>query len=147
MLNQSGGTNAIGALYVGCTAATGSYAALSAGLLSGSSAMHVGYSSSGTLNQSGGTNSAFSLYLGYNAGAPGTYVLGGSALLSATNEFVGNSSAGTLTQTGGTNEASYLRHRHQHYGLLSTQRRHAPGQQLGPEQLRRTYGKRRRHSR
>ena len=108
LLNQSGGNNALGSLYLGVnTGVSGSYT-LSSGSLATSGSELVGNDGNGTFIQSGGTNSiAIALHLGTNAAAAsGSYNLSGSGRLVAAHETVGNNGSGTFTQSGGTNSVT-----------------------------------------
>ena len=94
--NQSGGTNAIGSLYLGYnTYSTGTYNLSGTGSLTASNE-YVAYNGIGiapensVFNQTGGTNTiSGSLDLGYNLNGIGTYNLGGTGSLSAFTEVIG----------------------------------------------------------
>ena len=118
VFTQSGGSNSLGALYLGNHSTdygtynlTGNVTA--AGSLSAATE-YVGYSGTGAFIQSAGTNTvSVALLLGFSPGSTGTYNLSGTGALSAPSEYIGGydfSSAGTAAfrQTGGTNSVTDL---------------------------------------
>jgi hypothetical protein len=105
-VNQSGGSNSNStALFLGYDS-TGIYN-LSGGSIS-SPQENIGFFSNGTFNQTGGTNMPGALDLGQEYGHSGSYTLASGATLSASGEDIGVYGAGTFDQTGGLNTASGL---------------------------------------
>ncbi|MGO9114456.1 MAG: beta strand repeat-containing protein [Thermoguttaceae bacterium] len=106
---QSGGSNTIGSLSLGCNY-PGTYNLLGGQLTASTESLGTDMFaySIGAFMQTGGTNTVSGLELGCNSSMAvgGTYSLSGSGRLLAANEYVGQDGCGVFSQSGGTNTVS-----------------------------------------
>ncbi len=86
---------------------------MTAGALSTTGSLNVGFGGNGAIVQSGGgisvgTETQQPFYLGFDAGSSGIYALSGNGGIFAQTEYVGYSGRGSVVQTGGNNGAAAM---------------------------------------
>jgi hypothetical protein len=101
-IDQIGGSNVPGNLFVASASNSYGVYSLGGGTLTSLGNEVVGASGTGTFIQTAGANNADTdLFLGLNALSSGKYVLQGGNLSIAQNEYIGESGLGSFLQTGG----------------------------------------------
>jgi hypothetical protein len=106
LFNQSGGTNTAADLYLGDNPTDVGTYVISAGTLSVSSFLEVGFEGAGTINNTGGTNNISTLVMAVDPGANGTYNLNGGSLSALSIEYIGDQSSATFNQTNFTTNST-----------------------------------------